>query len=284
MPKLIITNDGEAQDEKVIVNENTTIGRAPDCDIVLDDPLVSRHHIRIICILGDCFLEDLNSANGTMVNERLTKKCPLEHGDSITVGAFRLKYDTENRAESAEDEFDKTRVQLIRQLSSPDEQQSTDDTPAKFTGDLDDQDATLLARKAPDWVEEQPKSVPQEEALEINAEEELNAEQTQHPAQSRVKAENPKERVGNIRIISGSRQGHNMALSKSVTSIDRSGQRVAAVTRRPDGYFLVPLGDGSPDNISVVINGEEINRRIFPLWSNDIIELDGTEMEFGFSD
>jgi hypothetical protein len=219
-----------------------------------------------------------------MVNERLTKKCPLEHGDSITVGAFRLKYDTENRAESAEDEFDKTRVQLIRQLSSPDEQQSTDDTPAKFTGDLDDQDATLLARKAPDWVEEQPKSVPQEEALEINAEEELNAEQTQHPAQSRVKAENPKERVGNIRIISGSRQGHNMALSKSVTSIDRSGQRVAAVTRRPDGYFLVPLGDGSPDNITVVINGEEINRRIFPLWSNDIIELDGTEMEFGFSD
>jgi ribosome-associated protein YbcJ (S4-like RNA binding protein) len=46
----------------------------------------------------------------------------------------------------------------------------------------------------------------------------------------------------------------------------------------------VPLGDGSADNISVVINGEEINRRIFPLWSNDIIELDGTEMEFGFSD
>lgn len=276
MPKLIITNDSEAQDEKLIVNEDTTIGRAPDCDIILDDPLVSRHHLRIICILGDCFLEDLNSANGTMVNNRLTKKCPLEHGDTIAIGSFRLTYDVENKSESPEDEFDKTRVQLIKQLSSPDESASKNEMPAQFTGDLDVQDATVIARKAPDSSQGEPQ--------EINSPEEENTAQTQQPAQSRVKAENPKDRVGNITIITGNRQGHNMALSKSVTSIDRSGERVAAVTRRPDGYFLVPLGDGSPNNITVVINGEEINRRIFPLWSNDIIELDGTEMEFGFSD
>lgn len=276
MPKLIIMSDNEPQGEETIDNGNTTIGRAPDCDIVLDDPLVSRHHLNIICILGDCFLEDLNSANGTMVNERLTNKCPLEHGDIITIGKYSLKYDIASTVESTEEEFDKARVQLIKQLSSPDDSETSGDAPQKFTGDIDLPEVAIAA--------ENHSPQPQASTQEIDSSEETSNEQTQTPAQSRVKAENPKDRFGNMTIISGARQGHNMVLTKSVTSIDKSGQRVAAVTRRPDGYFLVPLGDGSADNISVVINGEEINRRIFPLWSNDIIELDGTEMEFGFSD
>jgi pSer/pThr/pTyr-binding forkhead associated (FHA) protein len=269
-------DDGEPQEEKIIQNEQTTIGRAPDCDIVLDDALVSRHHLRIICILGDCFLEDLNSANGTIVNGRLTNKCPLEHGDTIAIGSYNFTYDADSSSDSPEEDFDKTRVQLIKQLSSPEEPQQTAESPSKFTGDIDLQDTAVITRTEPQAT--------QEASQEINSSFEEDVELHQEPAQSRVKAENPKDRVGSITIISGSRQGHNMSLVKSVTSIDKSGQRVAAVTRRPDGYFLVPLGDDSPGNISVVINGEEINRRIFPLWSNDIIELDGTEMEFAFSD
>lgn len=273
MPKLVIIKDGEPQEEKVIENEHTTIGRAPDCDIVLDDLLVSRHHIRLICILGDCFLEDLNSANGTMVNSRLTKKCPLEHGDIVTIGEYTCKYEVSHAEETSEEEFDRTRVQLIKQLSEPEEVETSAETPIAFTGDIDIQDTTVINRQKPQEAEQQ-----------INLPEALETESTSDKTQSRTKAENPKERVGNLTIISGKRQGHNMVLSKSVTSIDRSGQRVAAVTKRPDGYFLVPLGDGSPDNIKVIINGEEINRKIFPLWSNDVIELGGAEMEFIFND
>ncbi len=273
MPKLVIIKEGEPQEEKVIENEHTIIGRAPDCDIVLDDALVSRHHLRIICILGDCFLEDLNSANGTMVNQRLSKKCPLEHDDTITVGEYTLKYEVDNVEETSEEEFDRTRVQLIKQLSEPEEAKTSAEMPNTFTGDIDIQDTTVIAKQNN-----------QEPVQDINTPEELETEPTPNSAQSRTKAENPKDRIGNLTIISGKRQGHNMVLSKSVTSIDRSGQRVAAVTKRPDGYFLVPLGDGSPDNIKVTINGEEINRKIFPLWSNDIIELSGTEMEFAFRD
>jgi len=273
MPKLVIIKDGEPQEEKVIENEHTTIGRAPDCDIALDDALVSRHHIRIICILDDCFLEDLNSANGTMVNGRLEKKRPLQNEDLIKIGDHTFKYLVDHADESSEEEFDRTRVQLIKQLSEPVAAVLSTETPTAFTGDIDIQDTTVIARETgldPDQ--------------EINAPEGVEAELSSDPAQSRTKAENPKERIGNLTILSGKRQGHNMVLSKSVTSIDRSGQKVAAVTKRPDGYFLVPLGDGSPDNIKVVINGEEINRKIFPLWSNDIIELSGTEMEFAFRD
>jgi pSer/pThr/pTyr-binding forkhead associated (FHA) protein len=276
MPKLVIMNNGEPQEEKALENENTTIGRAPDCDIILDDALVSRHHLRIISILGDSFLEDLNSANGTLVNDRLTMKCPLEDGDIITVGNSVFVYNSTQRDETSEEEFDRTRVQLIKQLSEPDEANQEAETPIAFTGDVDMQDTTVITRQNP--------QISEETAQEINSTEEQNEEISQDSAQSRTKAENPKERVGNLTILSGKRQGHNMTLTKSVTSIDKSGQRVAAVTKRPDGYFLVPLGDGSQDDIKVIINGEEINRRIFPLWSNDVIELGGTEMEFAFSD
>jgi pSer/pThr/pTyr-binding forkhead associated (FHA) protein len=273
MPKLIITKDGEPHDEIIIENENTTIGRAPDCDVILDDAMVSRHHLRIICILGDCFLEDLNSANGTMVNKRLTNKCPLEHGDTITIGGNILKYDATSASETPEEEFNKTRVQLIKQLSKPEEPDPVANAQLKFTGDIDIQDSTVKV----EHVQQEPS-----EPINISVRQEV--EPNQEPTQSRVKAENPKDRVGNMTIMSGARQGHNMPLTKSVTSIDKSGQKVAAVTKRPDGYFLVPLGDGSPGTVSVVINGEEINRKIFPLWSNDVIELDGTEMVFEFSD
>ncbi len=276
MPKLIIMKNGEPQEEILIENEYTTLGRAADCDIVIDDAQVSRHHLRIICILGDCFLEDLNSANGTLVNERLTKKCPLETGDTITIGESKFTYDATRLQETSEEEFDKTRVQLIKQLSSPDETVPDPGQAPVFIGDMDAQDTTVIAR--PDQTADH------EQALDINSLQEPEPKPSQETIHSRTKAENPKERTGNLTIISGKRQGHNMVLSKSVTSIDKSGQRVAAVTKRPDGYFLVPLGDGSPDSIKVVINGEEVNRRIFPLWSNDIIELGGTEMEFAFKD
>ncbi len=276
MPKLVIIKNGDPQEERAIDNEYTTIGRAPDCDIIIDDGVVSRHHLRIICILGDCFLEDLNSANGTLVNNRLTKKCPLEHGDVISVGEHKFRYDSSHATETSEEEFDRTRVQLIKQLSKPDETEPGAEPPESFTGDYDIQDTTVISRSDGTSSLEQ--------SHEIGSSQESDPEASKEPTQSRTRAENPKERTGNLTIISGKRQGHNMVLSKSVTSIDKSGQRVAAVTRRPDGYFLVPLGDGSPDSIKVIINGEEINRRIFPLWSNDVIELGGTEMEFVFRD
>lgn len=273
MPKLVLLKDGEPQEERVIDREHTTIGRAHDCDLVIDDGIVSRYHLRIICILGDCFLEDLNSANGTLVNNRLTKKCPLEHGDIIAIGTHEFRYDASSGAKTADEEFDQTRVQLIKQLSEPDETKPDPRRPATST-EQGTEDTTVIARTGHE--------APQDQA--IDSFQSPESEPAQGSLRSRTKAENPKERTGNLTIITGKRQGHNMILNKSVTSIDKSGQRVAAITKRPDGYFLVPLGDDAPDSMKVLVNGEEINRKIFPLWSNDIIELGGTEMEFLFKD
>ncbi len=51
--------------------DTATLGRSPDCDIVLEIGAVSREHAKIVRINGEFFAEDMNSRNGTYVNDRI---------------------------------------------------------------------------------------------------------------------------------------------------------------------------------------------------------------------
>lgn len=59
-------------------NAEITVGRLPDCDLVVDDPSVSKHHalLRWDAVQGGCSIQDLGSMNGTLVNAR-----ELEQGE-----------------------------------------------------------------------------------------------------------------------------------------------------------------------------------------------------------
>lgn len=60
------------------------------CDVVLDDPKVSRTHARFAADSRGSFVEDLGSAHGVTVNgERITRR-PLERGDVVLVGSTRF--------------------------------------------------------------------------------------------------------------------------------------------------------------------------------------------------
>jgi predicted component of type VI protein secretion system len=64
-----------------------TIGRDITNDITINDPEVSRHHMRLTRGAGGFTLEDLGSTNGTFVNgQRLTAPRPLSNGDLIGLG------------------------------------------------------------------------------------------------------------------------------------------------------------------------------------------------------
>lgn len=64
-----------------------TIGRDITNDITINDPEVSRHHLRFTRGAGGFTLEDLGSTNGTFVNgQRLTGAKPLSNGDMIGLG------------------------------------------------------------------------------------------------------------------------------------------------------------------------------------------------------
>ncbi len=268
MAKLILMRDGESQIEYKLTAHETILGRTQDNDITISDDAVSRHHIRIICILGDCFMEDLGSANGTMLNRRLTKKSPLQDGDVITIGRHDLKYvATAGDVAANKEDYDKTRLFLMKQLTDTDggvttaesmnfgSSVTTDSSDTAEEGDLEPAPSAATAVAEPE---------PQEHA-------------------QRIYAESPSGRCGKLTLISGNKRGQALSLVKDVTGISRSGTRIAAITRRSHGYFLVPLEVGGPDQAAVQVNGEPVGRKIYPLCSSDVIRFGDISMEFSFT-
>ena len=59
-------------------------------DFILDDPLVSGSHCRILPRDGRWVIQDMGSTNGTMVDGRLVRETTLRAGVEITVGASRM--------------------------------------------------------------------------------------------------------------------------------------------------------------------------------------------------
>jgi pSer/pThr/pTyr-binding forkhead associated (FHA) protein len=72
--------------------ERTVIGRSPDCDIFLDDVTVSRRHALLVEENGRFRIEDQGSLNGTFVNKRRIESSPLENGDELQIGKYRLTF------------------------------------------------------------------------------------------------------------------------------------------------------------------------------------------------
>ncbi len=74
-----------------------TIGRLPECDIMLADPDVSRRHAEIRAAEGAVTISDLGSMNGTRRNGRGVPVQPaaaeLRDGDEIQVGGILLRYE-----------------------------------------------------------------------------------------------------------------------------------------------------------------------------------------------
>src|SRR5210317_1268814 len=108
--KLILKFGDSILGEYPLDKETLTIGRKPNNDITVENLAVSGHHSRVITILQDSFLEDLNSTNGTYVNGKLIQKHALQHGDVITIGHHQLRFADQQTSETEQDEFEKTMV------------------------------------------------------------------------------------------------------------------------------------------------------------------------------
>lgn len=63
----------------------TTIGRAPDCDLVIHNPYVSHHHARVTFTDDGWLLEDTGSANGLSINGIRTTSVLLLNSTKVTL-------------------------------------------------------------------------------------------------------------------------------------------------------------------------------------------------------
>lgn len=66
--------------------ETVTIGRQSDNDVVINDPSVSRHHARLERDGPTYVVTDLNSTNGTLINQIPVTKGVIEDEDCLTLG------------------------------------------------------------------------------------------------------------------------------------------------------------------------------------------------------
>ena len=69
-----------------------SVGRSPDCNIVLSDGSVSAHHAYIASERGELFVRDLGSTNGVLVNDRKVAEAALRHGDVLRMGASDIRF------------------------------------------------------------------------------------------------------------------------------------------------------------------------------------------------
>jgi hypothetical protein len=87
--KLVIEDDEGLRREVLLDRDEITIGRREDNLVHLPDRNVSRRHARLLQKDGAVLLEDLRSANGTLVNGvRITEAVPLGDGDLVRIGDY----------------------------------------------------------------------------------------------------------------------------------------------------------------------------------------------------
>jgi len=85
-PKLIISRSGvDEQEEFTLDKETIGLGRLQGNEILFNDKSISGHHAKIVTSHGKSYIMDLESKNGTYVNNKRIEKCRLKNGDAITL-------------------------------------------------------------------------------------------------------------------------------------------------------------------------------------------------------
>jgi pSer/pThr/pTyr-binding forkhead associated (FHA) protein len=222
MAKLVLSLDGNVITEYQLDKDVITIGRRPDNDIHIDNLSVSGYHAKVLTIFNDSFIEDLESANGTLIsNQKITKQA-LVNNNSIVIGNHQLKYINTDTKEK--NDFVETMV--IRPSSAATKNSATT---KKST-------ISILASST---------TIPD---------------------------------TAKLRLMSGENKGKELPLTKILTTVGSPNIQVAAITRRPTGYFLIVVDAGKYNKMPMV-NGIEIDKE-HPLVDTDIIDVGGIKMAF----
>ncbi|MCL1860461.1 MAG: FHA domain-containing protein [Proteobacteria bacterium] len=242
MPKLILSMDGLVLKEIVLNKERTSIGRKPVNDIQIDNLSISGQHAVITRILGDAFLEDLNSTNGTYVNGQPVKKYVLHNNDVIELGKYRIKYlvDVSPPGVAATELVDTATLK-------PFEIGTLNPAEPLPTGT-----STIRTRNL------------QSQSLTGSA------------GGMSASVGHLLEHLGVIQVLSGINTGQELELSKPVTTLGKPGYQVAVITRREKGYFITHV----EGKVYPQVNGEQLDAHAHKLNDHDIIEIAGVKMEF----
>ena len=269
--KLILSMDGAILKEFSLNKERMTIGRKEHNDVAIDNLAVSGEHAAIVTILHDSFLEDMDSTNGLEVNGVPTKKHFLQNNDVIGIGKYRLKYISDQVAQTVPADFEKTMV-----MRSPPKQFAPGASNPPTTPGF----AHGLAGSKPlqsDAIEKTGKFEAQKPAAPT-APSQVAAPVLTASASPPVPQAAVSQQVAVVQVLTGPNAGKELELIKNLTTLGKPGLQVAVLTRRPQGYFITHVeGEKFP-----LVNGRPLTNQAHQLKEHDVIELAGVKMEFYF--
>jgi pSer/pThr/pTyr-binding forkhead associated (FHA) protein len=92
VPEISLTYTDELEQTRTFNQNEVTIGRDSTCDLVIPNDTVSSHHARLSFHHKQWWLEDLQSTNGTFLNnERLYTSTVIVSGDDLMLGNISLQ-------------------------------------------------------------------------------------------------------------------------------------------------------------------------------------------------
>jgi len=103
MAKLSLMFENKLVKEVPVGSRPVAIGRSPDNDLPVDNLAVSNYHARVYFEANRLVVEDLDSLNGTFVNDLRVERATLHDGDSIWIGKHHIKVDASGDAVPAWD-------------------------------------------------------------------------------------------------------------------------------------------------------------------------------------
>lgn len=114
MARLILMFNKQVVKEYPLDKEGVTIGRNEDNTIMVDNLAVSGYHARIDLAGKDHILTDLQSTNGTFVNDKKVVSHKLSHGDNIIVGKHVILFVATGR--EAEAKTDQQKIDMDKTM------------------------------------------------------------------------------------------------------------------------------------------------------------------------
>jgi predicted component of type VI protein secretion system len=99
MAKLVVLSEGMTGQSYELKVDRTTIGRVEDNTFPIPQPSVSSHHCEIYLRGNDVVVKDLNSTNGTFINnQQITTESVLKPGQILRLGQVEIRLDAPGAA------------------------------------------------------------------------------------------------------------------------------------------------------------------------------------------
>ena len=253
MAKLILKFEAAVLKEIPLKKTSLSIGRSPGNDVVIDNLAVSGHHARLSIDEDHYVVEDMNSLNGTFLNNQRIRRSTLKDGDEIVIGKHSLVYQEEGGILS----------QDLVEATQPAQQRSMDSTMV-----LDTKKRREFLAKAT--------SVSTGSAGEVTG------------SAGDMQSQPPKDRLGCLIVLDGRTDQREYILTSKLCVIGKSDMasvklkgwfapRVAAViSRREGGYNIAPDKAGAAKINSEVLSAPR------ELKEGDMIQIGRVKMQFNF--